>query len=165
MPGPAPILVAGIGNPFMGDEGVGPAVVETFRGSWEGSPLVETVEAGTGGMALLYIMEGRQAAILVDCARMGETPGTVRRFTPEEARSSKDLPGISLHEGDLLDLVELGRKLSMLPPRLVILGIEPSWIGPGGSLSPVVRKALPSCVGCLVEEVEAALEALNPAAD
>ncbi|MFO7769137.1 MAG: hydrogenase maturation protease [bacterium] len=157
-----PLLVAGIGNPLMGDEGVGPAVVEAFLASRGPSPLVEAVDAGTGGMSLLYAMEGRSAAILVDCARMGESPGTMRRFTPEDVRSAKELPGISLHEGDLLDLVHLGERLEMLPSRLVILGVEPSWIGPGGTLSPVVRSAVPSCVRMLCDEVDLALEGLPP---
>ena len=165
MPEQLPILVAGVGNPLMGDEGVGPAVVEAFRSAWDGPRVVETVDAGTGGMALLYSMEGREAAILVDCARMGEPPGTIRRFTPEQARSARQLPGISLHEGDLLDLIRLGHRLGMLPPRLVILGIEPSWIGPGGRLSPIVRSALPACVKSLTGEVERAAADLPAVTD
>ncbi len=160
-----PILVAGIGNPLMGDEGIGPAVVAAFAASRKPSPLVETADVGTGGLSLLYVLEGRQAAILVDCARMGEAPGVARTFTPEQVRSAKELPEVSLHEGDILDLVALGERLGMLPPRLVIVGVEPSWIGPGGELSPVVRSALPECAALLESEVDRALQALQTATD
>ena len=53
------------------------------------------------------MLPGRRLAVFVDCALMGEPPGTLRRFRPAGVASVKAQPGISLHDGDLLDTIRL----------------------------------------------------------
>ena len=136
------ILVAGLGNSLMSDEGVGAAVLAQLRAHGERFPQADFVDLGTSAMRALHAMAGRRKAVFVDCALMDEEPGTIRRFTPEQVRSQKALSGLSLHEGDLLNVIELSRALGECPEEIVIFGIQPQSIEPGEALSPALAARL-----------------------
>ena len=148
-----PVLVAGLGNPLMGDEGVGVRVAEALQARCGLPPDVEVLDLGTAGMKLLHAIRGRRRAILVDCARMGDPPGTIRRFTERQVRSRKELAGLSLHEADLLGVLELAARLGEKPDEVVLFGIEPADLSPGEGLS----EALEARLGEYVETVAAEL--------
>jgi hydrogenase maturation protease len=94
-----PVVVLGLGNPLMGDEGIGVYLIERLADSAADYPSVDVLDAGTGGLSVLHCIEGRRKAIFIDCAFMDETPGTIRRFTPEEVRSRKVLASVSARGG------------------------------------------------------------------
>ena len=148
-----PVLVAGLGNPLIGDEGVGVRVVQALQERSGLPPDVEVLDLGTAGMKLLHAIRGRRRAILVDCARMGEPPGTIRRFTEQQVRSRKELAGRSLHETDLLGVLELAARLGEKPDEVVLFGIEPADLSAGEGLS----DALEARLGEYVEAVAAAM--------
>jgi hydrogenase maturation protease len=130
-----PVAVLGLGNPLMADEGIGVALVERLGELAEPYPSVDFLDAGTGGMAVLHLIEDRRKVIFVDCAVMGEAPGTIRRFTPEQVRSTKVLAHQSLHEADLIQILTLAEKLGQCPEQTVIFGIQPETVSPRQSLS------------------------------
>jgi len=138
-----PIVVLGLGNPLMGDEGVGVALVQEFARMATEYPAVEFLDVGTGGLSILHQMDGRSKAILVDCAFMGESPGTIRRFMPDDVASVKPLSGLSGHEGDLLKIVQMARALGQCPNEVVFFGIEPEGVSPGRMLSDSVAGRWP----------------------
>ncbi len=127
-----PLLVIGLGNTLMRDEGIGLYLLEALRGRAEQYPEVEFLDLGVAGLALLHHLPGRRKAILLDCAYMNAEPGTLRRFTPDDVVSVKTLAGFSLHEGDLLQILELARKLNTAPEEIVIFGIQPGRRERGG---------------------------------
>ncbi len=135
-------LVVGLGNPLMGDEGVGLRVLEKLEERADSYPDVEFMDLGTGGMTLVHAMAGRSRVILIDCAFMDEPPGTLRRFTPEQVRSRKPRLRQGLHGGDLLELLELSDRLGELPADVVIFGIQPVDISPRRSLGQELRDRL-----------------------
>jgi len=144
-------IVLGLGNVLMGDEGVGVRVVERLESTCGTRfPQVDFVDAGVGGMRVLHLIAGRRRAILVDCARMGVEPGTIRRFTPEEVCSRKILVHQSLHEADLLAILELSRQLGECPEEVIVFGVEPEHVGEGIGLS--------ECLGQRMEEYVRAVE-------
>ena len=100
-------VVVGLGNTIMTDEGIGCAIVSHFAARQSEFDKVDFIEAGTGGINLLHIISGRKKVILVDCALMGTEPGTIKRFTPEEVKSIKQLSHYSLHEVDVLQVIEM----------------------------------------------------------
>jgi len=136
------IAIFGLGNPLMTDEGIGIHVLETLERCGGLPPRVELIDLGTGGMRLLHQIEGRRKLIFVDCVRMGEEAGTLRRFRPDEVRSKKRCAHRSLHEGDLLETLALARELGSLPADVVIFGIEPQHVEPGLDLSPALAARL-----------------------
>ena len=144
------ILVAGIGNVFMGDDGFGVAVVRALAER----PRVASVtvlDAGIRGIDLTYaLMDGYDAAILVDATPRGRPPGTLYVLAPEPAGVREDVSLFDAHAMDpsrVLSLVEnLGGKVG----ELRIVGCEPGALGtpedPVFELTPPVAAAVPIAV-------------------
>jgi hydrogenase maturation protease len=128
-------IVIGLGNPLMSDEGIGVLLVGKLAEKFPGRENVEFYDGGTGGMSLLYKIENRYKVILIDCAKMGEPAGTIRRFTPDQVRSVKTLGHFSLHEVDILKVLELAAQFGDAPKEVVLFGIEPQSLELGSDLS------------------------------
>jgi len=135
-------VVVGAGNIAMCDEGAGVWVIRRLMERGGSYPGVEFVEAGTGGINILHLIANRQKCVIIDCAYMDMPPGTIRRFSPAEAKSRKLVSGFSLHEADILSIIDMSRKLNECPDEVVIFGIEPSEIKAGDKLSNVVAAKL-----------------------
>lgn len=150
-----PIVVLGLGNPLMADEGIGVHLIERLARSAEQWPEVDFVDAGTGGMAVLHLIEGRARAVFIDCAFMGQEPGTLRRFTPEEVRSTKVLAHQSLHDADLLRILSLAEQLGQCPERVAIFGIEPQVVELRQGISPVLLDATEHYLSEIFSELSA----------
>lgn len=149
------ILVIGMGNPFMSDEGVGIRVIDRLR---EG-PLpegVEVLDMGTSGLAVLHEIRGRDKVVFVDCALMGAPPGTIRRFTPDEVTTQKTQQRVSLHECDLLHTIALARRLGTCSGEVVIFGIEPRAVELGEGLSSELAESLDAYAKAVRAEVDGA---------
>ncbi len=144
--------IIGIGNPLMGDDGVGIVVAE--RLSQVRLPDgVEVIDGGTGGITLLTLMEGAGKVILVDAVATGQKPGTVVRFTPEEVRMEQGQGGgLSLHETGLAEVLALGRELGRLPEEIVIFGVQPESVARRLGLSPPVAGRLDDLLGRVLRE-------------
>jgi len=128
-------IVLGLGNPLMGDEGVGIYIINEFLKRKNDFTQAEFVDAGTSGMSILHLLEGYEKAVFIDCAVMQTTPGTIKKFSPADIESVKNLMHYSLHEADLLKIIDLARQLGQCPTDVVIFGIEPQTIGPQSKLS------------------------------
>ena len=132
-------IVIGLGNPLMRDDGVGVRLVHELAADFAGGG-VEFADAGTSGMSVLHLIAGRKKAIIIDCALMHADPGTIRRFTPGDLTARNLLAHLNNHEGNLLEILELSRRLAELPDEVVIFGIEPVKVSPGESLSPILEE-------------------------
>ncbi len=147
------IAIVGLGNRMMQDEGIGVRIVEKLA-QHDGLPDdVEAIELGVGGFLLLHELEGRQRVLIVDCARMGAEPGTLRGFRPEEARSVKVLPRMSLHEGDVLETLALAESLGQCLPDVRVYGIEPESVEPGRDLTPTLESRLDEYVAQILSDL------------
>ncbi|MCU0502862.1 MAG: hydrogenase maturation protease [Anaerolineae bacterium] len=91
-----PSLILGLGNPLQADDGVGCRVAEALAGRAL-PPGVEVMDAGTPGVGLINLLEGRQRAIMVDAAEMGRPAGEVVRFRPEDVVLTGSTERFSLH--------------------------------------------------------------------
>lgn len=148
-------VVLGLGNPLMADEGIGVRLVVQLSRLAAERPDVEFLDAGTGGLAVLHHIQGRRKAVFIDCAYMGEEPGAIRRFTSEEVHSSKVLAHQSLHEADLLRILEMSQQLGQAPDEVVIFGIQPQRIEPAMELSPVLEDRMDEYLAVLLKELNA----------
>jgi len=149
----APVLVLGIGNTLLRDEGVGVHVVEALRAHSlpEG---VELCDGGTGGMDLLDVMEGRRTVIVVDAMQADHPPGTVLRLTPADLMRPTG-GGISIHEFGLLDTLGMARLMGTSPGEVVIFAIQPKDISLGLELSPELAATVPRVVETILAEFNA----------
>ena len=149
------VLVAGIGNIFMGDDAFG---VEVARRLAE-RPLpagVEVGDFGIRGIDLMYALgEGYDAAVFVDAVPRGEPPGTLSVIEPELEEGEAT---IDAHGMDPVKVLSLARQVGSVPERILVVGCEPAVRMTGdeeevvGELSEPVRAAIDDAVG-LVESV------------
>jgi hydrogenase maturation protease len=146
-------LIIGLGNPLLGDEGIGVRVVEELKGL-ELPDGVAVVEGGTAGLGLIGLMEGYQRVIIVDAADMGYSSGHVVRFTPSEARFKTVEAPLSLHQVGLGEVLAVAEALEMAPPELIIIGIQPGRIEEGAELSPEVKEAIPQVIKIILDELD-----------
>jgi hydrogenase maturation protease len=149
------VRVIGCGNPDTGDDAAGLVAVSEARAALEAIPGVEVIGAATP-LALVHLLEGVDAAVVVDAVRTrlgGRAPGELVRVEagpeglPVEVRSSLSSHGLGLAEAIGL-AAALGER-----PRIVFLGVEAADAIAGHGLSPAVRAALPTLVGWIVSEV------------
>ncbi|MGB7567493.1 MAG: hydrogenase maturation protease [Chitinivibrionales bacterium] len=147
------IVVVGIGNILKTDEGIGVRILQELSKCADEFPSIDFVDLGSGGMGLLHVIAHRAKAVMIDCAFMGKSPGTMSRFTPEQVTTQKLTAGLSLHEGDVLSIIALSRRLGEAPGKIVIFGVEPYSIDPGEDLSTELEKRLGTYVSQIKEEL------------
>jgi hydrogenase maturation protease len=120
---------------LLSDEGIGVHLVRRLSSQQDKFPKVDFIDAGSAGMNLLHLIANRKKAVIIDCAKMGTRPGTIRRFAADEVQSVKKLSHFSLHETDILQVINLSRQLSECPAEIVLFGIEPESLKPSQKLS------------------------------
>ena len=137
------ILVMGVGNLLMGDEGVGVHAVRVLeQQAWP--PHVSLVDGGTGGFHLLAHFGDCEVLVLIDATLDGREPGTVSVIEP---RYATDYPkSLSAHDIGLKDLVESAALIETLP-RVLLVTISVAALQPMQmTLSPVIEDSLPEVV-------------------
>jgi len=148
---PKSILILGIGNYLMGDEGIGVHLAEEFMKE-ELPANVSVLDGGTGGFHLLEYFEKHDIVILADATLDGNVPGTIRLIKPKFAR---DFPqAMSTHDIGLKDMVSALQLLGTMPEiHLFVVSIE-SIQQQGIELTDDVRKILPQLKNQIRELVE-----------
>jgi hydrogenase maturation protease len=145
-------LVIGIGNPLQGDDGLGACAVQMLAN--EVLPAgVQIEELGTPGWGLVNFLQGWQRVILIDAVCMGEEPGTWRRLEKDDIQLVASDQVRSLHEPGLAESLSLAQTLGLLPDEIVLYGVEPACIQPGGELSPAVRQVVTPLVKQILGEL------------
>ena len=151
----ARVLVAGIGNIFMGDDAFGVEVARRLA-ERELPAGVEVGDFGIRGIDLMYALgEGYDAAVFVDAVPRGEPPGTLSVIEPDPENGGAT---IDAHGMDPVKVLALARQVGSAPERILIVGCEPAVRMTGdedelvGELSEPVRAAIDAGVE-LVETV------------
>lgn len=137
------MLILGIGNLLMGDEGVGVHAVRALEGLTL-PPGIAVLDGGTGGFHLLELFDKHRHMILIDATLDDRAPGTVRVLRPKFA---SDFPrSLSAHDIGLRDLIESAALLGPLPTMdlitISIAKIQPMSI----EMTPEVRDAIPQVI-------------------
>lgn len=146
-------IVLGLGNPLMGDEGIGTHLIEELQKQAENYPDIEFMDGGTGGMQLLHYIAGKKKAVILDCAIMGLAPGTIKRFTPDQVKTVKKLAHLSLHEVDIIRVIELSKQLGECPDEVVFFGIEPEAIIQEMHLTETLAAKIPDYINEILKEL------------
>ncbi len=146
-----PILVLGIGNILLRDEGVGVHVVREIRKRTLPAE-VEVYDGGTFGIDLIDTIAGRRLCLVIDAVQSDAPPGTVLKFGPEEM-AAKETRDMSLHQLGLLETLAMARQLGCAPAAVVIFGVVPKDMAPGLDLSAEVAAVVPKVVDLVLEEL------------
>jgi hydrogenase maturation protease len=159
--GRAPILVLGLGNLLLTDDGVGLTLLEQLQRSRDWGESVEFVDGGTRGIVLLGYLEDRRALLVLDAIALADEPGTVRVIEGyENFLHLASTPG-SAHEGNALQLLQSAYIIGMAPLKVAVVGVAPAELETNIGLSETVQQAVPealrkakSILAALVAELE-----------
>jgi hydrogenase maturation protease len=147
-------LVIGLGNPLMGDDGLGLAALDRLHATWQLPRAVVLHDGGTWGLNLLHSIEDADKVLFLDAVRTGREPGTLVEL------EGRDLPrtmGIKLspHQIDLREVLALLELRGTAPPTMVCLGLEPASVELHTGLSPRVAGRLDGMVEAAARRLRA----------
>ena len=123
-----PTLVLGLGNPIMGDDGVGVAALEALSRTYEAPPNVTLADGGTWGMQLLPMLEDHSRVLFLDAVSAGFPPGSLIRIEGMDIPRRLSQGKLSPHQVDLHDILGVLAFKNALPGEMVALGIEPESV-------------------------------------
>jgi hydrogenase maturation protease len=151
------ILVAGVGNAFLRDDGFGGAVAKGLEGR-ELPAGVMVMDFGTGGLDLAYeVMRGYDALVIVDVGSQGGEPGTLYVMEPEESEVEggiEDGEVINPHGMDPKTVLRFVKSVGGWPGKVVIVACEPTSVETMGmELSDDVAGAVDRAVDTVLEQV------------
>jgi len=150
-----PILVLGLGNLLLRDEGVGVHVVRALDAGPPLPPDVEVLDGATAGFGLIDILSGRRKVIVIDAIEATCAPGSVVRLTIDDLVPTSSTP-LSLHEVGFLEALTATARLGVAPQDIVIFGVRPAVVDYGLELSPTVAALLPRIVQLVLRELRIA---------
>lgn len=145
------VLVLGIGNLLMQDDGVGVHVVRMLE-KQNLPPEVEVIDGGTHSYDLLDYLSQAEQCIVIDAMHAGGQPGTVYRV-PLDEMELKPNPNIaSLHELSFAEAMYM-LNLQGYNPRVIVYGVEPHTVELGLELTPCIAGKVPRIVEMIQQEV------------
>jgi hydrogenase maturation protease len=141
------VLVAGVGNIFLGDDGFGVEVARRLQSAALPDD-VKVADFGIRGVHLAYeLLDGYELVILVDATPRGEQPGTLYVIEPEPDEPDPDeVPALDAHGMDPAAVLNLLGVLGGHVDRLLVVGCEPAVADEGMTLSPPVEAAIDPAV-------------------
>jgi len=148
----APILILGVGNILLMDEGVGIRAVEQLEKRYAFSDDVELLDGGTSGIELLRYICDREYLMIIDAIKSGHPPGTVLRVEGEDV-PKKFMTRISPHQIGLSDLLAAALLTDELPDHMLLLGVEPGSMEMKLGLTREVAAAMDKLIDTVVGEL------------
>lgn len=137
------ILVLGIGNTLLTDEGVGIFAMRELQSRFGEREDMSFLDGGTLSFTLAVPISECSALLVIDAAELGAAPGTVRSFEGAEMdRFLGENRKSSVHEVGLLDLMAISQLTGHWPERRALIGIQPATVGWGETLTLAVAAAL-----------------------
>lgn len=146
------ILVLGIGNLVMSDDGVGVKVVQKLQREYRFTEDVEIVDGGTLGLDLLPKLEGIECLIVVDAVETGGKPGACVRLSGEELPIALETK-VSPHQMGLKDLLSVAELMGHLPSEMVLIGVQPGSIEMDTELTAAVETKVDELISMVLSEL------------
>jgi hydrogenase maturation protease len=155
------IVVLGVGNILLTDEGIGVRAVEELGRRYLLTPEVDLIDGGTSAMELLDDLANCDLLIIADCVRAGKAPGTLLRLKDDEIPALFRTK-LSPHQVGLPDVLATLLITHEAPAHTVLFGVEPESLATGMGLTATVAAVLPGLVDAIAGEIAAAGLAVSP---
>jgi hydrogenase maturation protease len=146
------ILVLGLGNILLSDEGVGVRIVEALDAAHALPDEVEVLDGGTSGLDLLDMVAERDCLIVADAVNANGPAGSVIRLEDDDIRMLFETR-FSPHQLGLSDLLAALRLIDKAPRRVVVIGVVPQDTGLGMELSPAAADGRDAAVSMIIDEL------------
>ena len=143
------VLILGLGNILLQDEGVGVRVVEQLQRQYRISGMVQVLDGGTASMSLAEHIRNRDHLIVVDAVRTGQAPGTVITLSGDEVPAFFQ-SRVSPHQMGLADTLAVLDLMGEKPADVTVIGVEPRDLDVGLELSDLVSTRVDELVIRLV---------------
>lgn len=147
------VLVLGLGNVLLGDDGLGAAVVARLEREYFVPPGVRLIDGGTLGLSLLGLLAESDHVILVDAVRADDPPGSLVRLDGADV-SDAVRDRLSPHQVGVADVLEAARLIDRYPMSVTLLGLVPDAIELAVIRSRAVDANLDALVAAVVHEVQ-----------
>jgi hydrogenase maturation protease len=141
-----------VGNLLLGDEGLGIHALRALAGR-ELPPHVDLLDGGTPGLGLLHLIQGYEKVLIIDAVNAGQIPGAVLRFEVEDVSSVSAGPALSLHDTQVLEVLQWATYVGRALPPIVLFGIQPQTLDWGTELSDTVLGSLDALLEAIQKEV------------
>ncbi len=160
------ILVLGLGNILLRDEGIGVRVVERLMAEYDFPPNVTLLDGGVRGMILMDPIIASDSVVVIDAVVNDHPPGTLYRLDGDDLRLSLAFKN-SVHDMDFLETLCCCELISGKRPSAVIVGIEPKdyQSDPLVELSPELIAKIPEMMRMALDEITAAGGSYTPKAN
>ena len=147
------VLVAGVGNVFLGDDGFGVEVARRLAHATWGDADVVVRDVGVRTLHLAYdLLEGWDLLVVVDAVATGAAPGTLHLIEPE-AGGAKALRTGDTHGMDLDDVLHTARALGASTPRVLLVACDVADVDERMGLTPAVEASLDAAVDLVASVV------------
>ena len=147
------VLIAGIGNVLLGDDGVGPFVIKLLEARYDFPENVELADLGTPALDLPLHLSGADAVILVDSANFSGAPGDIRLFRKADILRIPPRLRIDPHSPALSESLAQLELMGNMPSDLLLIGMQGRQFDAGSTLSPAVRQCVPHIIDAVTREL------------
>jgi hydrogenase maturation protease len=152
---PQKIVILGVGNLLLSDEGIGVHVANELM-KMNLPPEVTVVEGGTDGFRLIDIITEADRLIVVDAVKGSATPGSIYRFDINEVHSCPSGFKTSVHQIGILEVINLSGLIGKTPHTTVI-GVEPKSLEISMELSPEIKAKIPKIIELVLDELKSSV--------
>jgi hydrogenase maturation protease len=150
---PPTIAVFGLGNVLLGDDAVGPFVVELLRARYELPDGVAVADLGTPGLGLPVYLSEAEAVVLVDAVSATGEPGELRLYRRDDLDRVPPKPRVSPHDPAVQEALWLADLAGSGPRDLLLVGVIPECMTLGAGLSERVRRACEPALEAVLAEL------------
>ncbi|HSV28654.1 MAG TPA: HyaD/HybD family hydrogenase maturation endopeptidase [Candidatus Omnitrophota bacterium] len=147
------VVVLGVGNILMSDEGVGVHAVTALAEHYDLPDWVEVIDGGTSGMDCLDRIADADLLLIADCMRSKDkAPGTITRLADDQINAWFKTK-ISPHQVGLSDVLAACCFHGISPKKVVLIGVQPASFETSMELTPAVQAVLPQVIDTLLAEL------------
>ncbi len=148
------VLIGGIGNVLLGDDGVGPYLVQLLLSRYEFDDGVEVLDLGTPALDLLDQISAKDVVVLIDSVDTDVDPGTVLLYRKDEILQHRPSVRMDPHSPALVDTLLSAELFGVAPANLLLVGIAAESYEPGCSLSKPVEASLDPAIAEILHELD-----------
>ena len=147
------ILIAGIGNILLQDDGLGPQAIARLQSEYEFSDGVELLDIGTPTLDFVDYLRGREVVILIDALAGGGEPGEILSFDKERLKTF--LPGmrLSAHQPCLHETLHAAETADISLEEVLLVGVVGTHFDVGTDFGPEVSRAVPEILKLVADHV------------
>lgn len=148
------VLIGGIGNVLLGDDGVGPYLALLLAARYQFEDGVEVIDLGTPALDLIDQISGKDAVILIDSVEAEAVPGTVLLYRKQDIMRCSPSVRMDPHSPALVDALFSAGFFAIAPHDVLLVGIKPESYDAGCRLSKSVQASLDKAIAVVLGELD-----------